>query len=122
MLEYFRKEWIKFEKRFSISSLVLLSQEIVDAVRISSDKYIEKIPKDINLIIISIVDDKLFETRPMQDYFLKVAKLRKNRKDKWQTVIELIESDKYTKQAWHDSFLWPEVMQIISNKIIKNLK
>ena len=122
MLEYFRKEWIKFEKRFSLSSLALLSQEIVDAVRISPSKYAEKIPNDINLIIVSIEDDKLFETKPMQDYFEKIKIIRKQENKHWKTIIELIESNECTIKAWHDSFLWPEIMQIISDKILKNIK
>jgi hypothetical protein len=53
---------MKFEKRFSLSSLVLLSQAIVDAERISPEEYVNKISNKINLIIISIEDDMLFET------------------------------------------------------------
>ncbi len=121
MMKYFQKEWINFEKRFSLSSLILLSQAIVDAERISPKEYVHKIKLDINIIIVSIEDDKLFETIPMQDYFKEVKNLRQKRWDKWKTTVELIKSNSYTKKAWHDSFLWEWPMQEISDKILKNI-
>ena len=121
MLNYFAKEWIKFEKRFSLSSLVLLSQAIVDAERISPEEYVNKISNKINLIIISIEDDMLFETWAMQEYFKKVKEIREKRWDIWKTIIEIIESNSETKKAWHDTFLWEKSMQKISNKITKNI-
>jgi len=121
MLNYFNKEWINFEKRFSLSSLTLLSQAIVDSERISPEEYVKKIKDDIDLIIISIEDDKLFETWPMQEYFSKVKEIRQNRWDTWSTVIKIINSTEETKQAWHDSFLWNNSMQEISNNINKNM-
>jgi homoserine acetyltransferase len=78
-MNYFKKEGKKFEKRFSLSSLVLLSQAIVDAKRITPEEYVKKISEKINLIIISIEDDNLFETEPMQKYFEKVKQLREKR-------------------------------------------
>ena len=122
MMNYFEKEWIKFEKRFWLSSLSLLLQEIVDAKRISPEEYIEKISEKINLIVVSIEDDKLFETKPMQKYFKQVKELRKKRWDKWKTNLALIESNENTKEAGHDWFLWSEIMQIISDKILKYIK
>jgi homoserine acetyltransferase len=79
MMIYFKNEGKKFEKRFSLSSLVLLSQAIVDAKRIRPEEYVKKISEKINLIIISIKDDNLFETTSMQEYFYKVKQLRKQR-------------------------------------------
>lgn len=121
MLNYFKREWVNFEKRFSLSSLALLSQAIVDSERISPEEYVKKIKDNVDLIIISIEDDKLFETWPMQEYFLKVKNIREKRWDIWKTIIEIINSDEETKKAWHDSFLWEWSMQNISNKITKNL-
>jgi len=121
MFNYFEKEWINFEKRFSLSSLVLLSQAIVDAERISPKEYVNKISNKVNLIIISIEDDMLFETWPMQEYFQEVKYLRKKRWDIWKTIIEIIDSTPETKKAWHDTFLWKDSMQNISNKITKHI-
>lgn len=122
MLWYFEKEWVKFEQRFWLASLALLMQGIVDAKRISPDEYVKNISKKINLIIISIEDDNLFETNAMQKYFLEVKNIREKRQDTWETKIEVIESSNFTKEAWHDAFLWPDVMQEISNNILKNIK
>lgn len=121
MVSYFDKEWISFEKRFSLSSLILLSQWLVDAKRISPEEYVENISDKINLIIISIEDDKLFETKPMQKYFSEIKKIRQKRKDKGITKLEIISSTPETLQAWHDTFLWDNSMQIISDKIMKNI-
>ena len=121
MFNYFEKEWINFEKRFSLSSLVLLSQAIVDAERISPKEYVNKISNKVNLIIISIEDDMLFETWPMQEYFQEVKSLREKRWDIWKTIIEIIESNPETKKAWHDTFLWENSIQNISNKITKHI-
>ncbi len=121
MFNYFEKEWVNFEKRFSLSSLILLSQAIVDADRIEPAKYVEQIWTKINLIIISIEDDKLFETKPMQSYFNEIKEIRDIRWDKWITQIEIIESTEVTKKAWHDTFLWNDEIQNISNKITKNI-
>ncbi len=121
MFKYFEKEWINFEKRFSLSSLVLLSQAIVDAERISPKEYVNKISNKVNLIIISIEDDMLFETWPMQEYFQEVKYLREKRWDIWKTIIEIIESNPETKKAWHDTFLWKNSMQNISDKITKHI-
>ena len=121
MMNYFEKEWINFEKRFSLSSLVLLSQAIVDSERISPEEYVKKISLNVKLIIISIEDDRLFETKPMQEYFLEVKKIRENRWDIWKTIIKIIESDEYSKEAGHDTFLWEKPMQNISNQILKNI-
>jgi len=121
MLNYFKKEGTNFEKRFSLSSLTLLSQWICDAERISPEEYVKKISENINLIIISIEDDYLFETKPMQNYFANVKEIREKRWDIWKTITEIIESDEYTKQAGHDAFLWEVPMQNISDKIIRNL-
>jgi len=121
MFNYFEKEWVNFEKRFSLSSLVLLSQAIVDAERILPKEYVNKISNKINLIIISIEDDMLFETWPMQEYFQEVKSLREKRWDIWKTIIEIIKSNPETKKAWHDTFLWKNSMQNISNKITKHI-
>jgi homoserine acetyltransferase len=121
MLNYFQKEWIKFEKRFSLASLALLSQSIVDAKRITPDEYVKKISKKVNLIIISIEDDNLFETGPMQEYFKNVEKIRKKRWDNWFTKIEILPSWPCTKQAWHDAFLWEKPIEKINKLILKNL-
>lgn len=121
MLNYFTKEWINFEKRFSLSSLALLSQTIVDSEKISPKEYVKKIKNSIDLIIINIEDDKLFEIWAMQEFFLQVKDIREKRWDIWKTVIEIINSNSETKKAWHDSFLWEWSMQNISDKITKNL-
>jgi len=121
MMIYFKKEWKKFEKRFSLSSLILLSQAIVDAKRISPEEYIKKISEKINLIIISIEDDNLFETKSMQEYFLKVKQLREQRWDSWKTKIEVLKSGPCTIQAWHDAFLWERPINKINKLILKNI-
>ena len=121
MMNYFKNEGKKFEKRFSLSSLVLLSQAIVDAQRISPEEYVKKISEKINLIIISIEDDNLFETKSMQEYFNKVKLLRKDRWDSWKTKIEILKSWPCTIQAWHDSFLWQKPIEKINKLILRNI-
>jgi len=71
--KYFINEWIKFEQRFSISSLILLSESIAHANRISPKKYVDQIPKSVDLIIVSIEDDNLFSSNSMTEYFNQVA-------------------------------------------------
>jgi hypothetical protein len=63
----------------------------------------------------------LFETWPMQEYFQEVKSLREKRWDIWKTIIEIIKSNPETKKAWHDTFLWKNSMQNISNKITKHI-
>jgi len=121
MMNYFKKEWEKFEKRFSLSSLALLSQAIVDAKNITPKDYVNKISKKINLIIIWIEDDNLFETKPMQEYFNEVKKLREQRWDNWKTAIEILKHGPCTSQAWHDAFLWEEPVKKINELIKKNI-
>jgi len=117
MLNYFKKEWENFEKRFWLSSLALLIQWIVDAEKYNPKDYVEQISQKINLIIVWIEDDNLFKSDITKAYFKEVAKQRKKRWDEWKTDIIIIESDEKTKQAWHDSFLWPEIISKISSKI-----
>ncbi len=121
MMNYFKNEGKKFEKRFSLSSLILLSQTIVDAKRIAPEEYIKKISEKINLIIISIEDDNLFETKSMQEYFNKVKQLREKRWDDWKTKIEVLKSWPCTIQAWHDAFLWEKPIEKINKLILKNI-
>lgn len=119
VLNYFENEWIKFEKRFSIPSLILLSESIAHSNRISPKKYVEKIPRWVDLIIVSIEDDNLFNSVSMVEYFKEVKNLRKKKKHTWKTDILVLESNSQTKKAWHDAFLWPDQMQIISDMIKK---
>jgi len=116
---YFINEWIKFEQRFSIPSLILLSESIAHANRISPKKYIKKIPKQVDLIIVSIEDDNLFNSVSMLEYFKEVKNLRQKKNHSWKTKILVLESNSQTKKAWHDAFLWPDQMQIISDMIKK---
>jgi len=122
MMNYFKNEWKKFEKRFSMSSLALLSQAIVDAERISPKKYVEKISPNVNLIIISIEEDSLFETKPMQKYFEEVKKIREKRWDNWFTKIEVLPSSSCTIEAGHDAFLWEKPSEKINDLIMKAIK
>ena len=122
MMAYFKNEGKKFEKRFSLSSLALLSQAIVDAERISPEDYVKKISEKINLIIISIKDDNLFESKAMQEYFKEVKKLREKRWDSWTTEIEILESWPCTIEAGHDAFLWEKPVKKINKLILKNLE
>ena len=122
MMSYFEKEWIKFEKRFCLASLSLLLEWIVEADRISPKGYTKKISEKINIIVISIEDDNLFEYHPMKNYFEKVIKNREEKWDSWKVIFETIESNSETKMSGHDWFLWPKIMQIISNKILKYIK
>jgi len=117
--EYFINEWIKFEQRFSIPSLILLSESIAHTNRISPKKYVEKIPKSVDLIIVSIEDDNLFSSISMLEYFKEVKILRNKKHHTWKTEILVLKSNKQTKKAWHDAFLWPDQMQIISDMIKK---
>jgi len=119
--KYFENEWIKFEKRFSISSLILLSEGIAHANRLKAEKYVEKIPKSVDLIIVSIEDDNLFCAKSMNKYFEEVSKFRKERWDSWKTKILMLKSNENTKKAWHDAFLWPEEMKKISKMVEKNI-
>ncbi len=121
LMNYFENEWIKFEKRFSLSSLALLSESIALAKRISPDEYVEKIPENIDLIIVSIEDDNLFETKPMQEYFTEVRELRKEKWHLWKIEIVILKSNENTKKAGHDAFLWPEEMQKISKLIMQKI-
>ena len=114
---YFKNEWIKFEKRFSISSLILLSESIAHANRISPKKYVDKISKWVDLIIVSIEDDNLFSSASMVEYFKEVKNIRQKKKHIWKTEILILESNEQTKKAWHDAFLWPDQMQIISDMV-----
>ena len=119
ILQYFINEWEKFEQRFSISSLILLSESIAHANRIAPKKYVEKIDKSVDLIIVSIADDNLFSSTSMVEYFKEVKNLRKKKNHTWKTEILVLESNSQTKKAWHDAFLWPDQMQIISDMIKK---
>jgi hypothetical protein len=56
--------------------LILLSESIAHANRISPKKYVDKIPKTVDLIIVSIEDDNLFSSVSMQEYFKEVKNLR----------------------------------------------
>ncbi|MDQ7023774.1 MAG: hypothetical protein Q9M97_09905 [Candidatus Gracilibacteria bacterium] len=79
VLQYFKNEGIKFEKRFSISSLILLSESIAHANRTSPKKYVDKIAKEVDLIIISIQDDNLFSSVSMLEYFKEVKNIREKK-------------------------------------------
>ncbi len=123
MMNYFENEGKKFEKRFSLSSLALLSESIALAERISPEEYTKKIKQSsVNLLILSIEDDNLFKTKPMQNYFEEIKKIRKEKWCSWQTNIIMLKSNENTKIAWHDAFLWPEEMQKISDLIMVKLK
>ncbi len=122
MMNYFKNEGKKFEKRFSLSSLALLSQAIVDAKRITPEEYVKKVSSKINLIIISIEDDNLFESTAMQEYFTEIKKLREKRWDSWFTKIEILPSWPCTIQAWHDAFLWEKPVKKINKLIMKNIE
>gem|GEM_PF-5732269 len=79
-MNYFENEGKKFEKRFSLSSLALLSESIALAERISPEEYTKKIKQSsVNLLILSIEDDNLFKTKPMQNYFEEIKKIRKEK-------------------------------------------
>ena len=121
MINYFSQEWIKFEKRFWLTSLLLLLKWIVDAERISPYEYVEKISDKIHLIILSIEDDNLFEHLPMKNYFRKVKRIREEKNNNWKTIFNTIKSDNETKKSWHDGFLWENIIQKISDKVIKSM-
>jgi hypothetical protein len=53
-----------------------LSESIAHANRIAPKKYVEKISKSVDLIIVSIEDDNLFSSISMQEYFKEVKNLR----------------------------------------------
>jgi len=116
MMQYFQKEWERFEKRFWKSYLKILLEWIIYAKEISPEDYAKKISEKVNLIIISLKDDTLFDALSINNYFTKVKKLREKLNHKWITNISTIETDE-TKKAGHDAFLWPKTMQVISNKI-----
>jgi hypothetical protein len=53
----------------------------------------------------------------MQEYFKEVKNLRNKKNHTWKTEILVLKSNNQTKKAWHDAFLWPDQMQIISDMI-----
>ena len=116
MMNYFEKEWVKFEKRFGKSYLKILLKWIVEAHKFSPKEYVRKISKEINLIIIWLKDDTLFEEENLKNYFEEVKNLREKNNHSWKTIFESISWENSEKAA-HDYFLWEEWWQIISDKI-----
>jgi len=122
MMSYFEKEWEKFEIRFWKSYLKILLKWIVDAERISPEEYVKKVSKKVDLIIISIKDDRLFDSISMSKYFIQVKKLRELRWDTWKTIFKIIKSSELSLIASHDYFLWEEWWQEISDSILTETK
>jgi len=122
ILNYFENEWIKFEKRFWKSYLKILLEWIVNAEKITPEEYVKKISKKIDLIIISIKDDKLFDSISMWKYFMKIEEIRKLRWDTWKTIFKIIKSSPESEIASHDYFLLKNWAEQISNSILKEVK
>ena len=118
MMNYFKNEWKKFEERFWLSYLKTLLEWIVDAERISPEKYVKNISKKVKLIIISIEDDTLFESKPMKQYFYEVKKLRELRWDTGETIFKILDSSFETIISSHDAFLQVLSWQLISDMIL----
>jgi hypothetical protein len=55
----------------------------------------------------------------MVEYFKEVKNIRNKKNHIWKTEILVLKSNEQTKKAWHDAFLWPDQMQIISDMIKK---
>ena len=122
MMNYFEKEWKRFEKRFWKSYLKILLQWIIDAERISPEEYVKKVSKKVDLIIISIKDDKLFDSISMWKYFMEVKEIRELRWDTWKTIFKIIKSSELSLIASHDYFLWEQWGQEISDSILTEIK
>jgi homoserine acetyltransferase len=125
MMNYFEKQGEKFEKRIWKSYFITLLEWLTLSSEITSEEYVENIWKKVNIILINTKDDTLFDSIEMWKYFLKVQQLREQKRHIWKTIIHTIHSNKTTKQAGHDYFLWPQwaqkindiIMQIIGFKI-----
>jgi len=116
LLQYFKNEKLKFENRFSASTLSLLCNWIVKTQNIKPEIYAEKIKNDINIIVLWIENDNLFSSKKIKKYFNNVKNKRTELKHTWVThFIELSWED--TKKAWHDYFLWKSWIKEIIKKL-----
>ncbi len=122
IINFFKKEWIKFEARFWKSYLKVLLEWISNAKKITPEEYVKKVSKKIDLVIISIRDDKLFDSIDMWKYFIQIKEIRELRWDTWKTIFKIINSTEESTIASHDYFLWIYWAQIISNSILEEIK
>lgn len=117
LINWLDKQADIFKERFSASSLALLCRWISDTSNISPEYYVQKINKNLNLVILWIEWEVLFDENNLKRYTNRINEIRKSR---WHTGTTFYDSIEWNIE-WHDTFLierWANDINAIISKIV----